>query len=281
MFINVPEFNTSFVVPYKSGNLLIYSTLVEILKTNNIEYTLDGETDNMLENCFLFVRNPLDRFFSSYKWIIKLRAIYADETNDISDLVYQSYKNAIELFDLFEINTLNDYIKKYNSFLNSCQDTHYLPQTSFFITKTSDNGVRANLNFNFRKEYDNRFKNNNYRFIRIEEITETININNNFLNSTAFNFPFFQNETLEDKKIKKFDFLNKFPEKLNHQFMVYYMYFMLYFDTVHHNKNIDIYSEITFDEYQRAHNMFIKEILFFGYSDEIDTNKKNFKNSVI
>lgn len=278
MFINTPEYETSFFVPFKSGNLVMYSALIEVFKLNNIDYAIIEKTDHEQKNCYLFVRNPLERFFSSYKWYDKIKKEY--EQNLTNNTSIKDHKNIIDLFKNNYVNSLSDYIKMYKRFINNCVDFHYLPQTSFFITQTKDNGVRANLNFNFRKEYDDRFKYNNYKIFRVEEIMETIKINNEFLNASAFNFPYIQNETLSNKEIKKFLFLKDFPDNVHYQFMVFYSYFMSYYDTVHHNKNIDYYDTISVDEYRNAYEVFFKEMLFLGYDEEINIKNKKFKDFV-
>ena len=51
--MNVPEYNTSFIIPHKSGNTIIYSTLSDILQLNSIEFNFVNE--ELEKNCFLFI----------------------------------------------------------------------------------------------------------------------------------------------------------------------------------------------------------------------------------
>lgn len=275
LFLNSWDHEISFIIPYKSGHSLIFSTLIEVLKLNKITYSLEVDTRRLQKNCFLFVRNPIDRFFSGYHWVNKLKLAY-EQGESLDKEKEKHFKESYELFKNLEIYSLNDYIVKYKSFINCVDDMHYLPQTSFFLTKTTDNGVRANLNFNFRKEYDRYFDDINYRIFRIEEINETIEVNNKFLESTDFNFA--NSDTLGSKGLKKFPFLKSFSEEINQQFMVYYTYFMGYYNLSHHLNKKNLYGEVSVVEFLNLLEMFRKEILFFGYNDEIDSYKKNLEN---
>lgn len=279
MHINVPEFETSFVIPFKSGNRVIYSTLIEVFKLNNIEYHLVSDQDNLENTCNLFVRHPLDRFFSTYSWYLKLLRV--DNSIGSHLLDREDLNKVIEYFKISKIDTLSDYISKYKTFLNICEDFHYLPQSSFFLSRKKDVGVRANINFNFRKEYDLKYEKVKHVFFRIEEINEIIKINYGLLETYSFAFPFKDDQTLENQKIKLFPFLNKFPEKLNHQFMAYYIFYMDFYNKNHHEKNYDIFTQITEDELNTAFDMFKKEMYFFGYDDGSFEKPNNLKKLLL
>jgi hypothetical protein len=280
MHINLPEFDLSYVAPLKSGNRLIYSSLIELFKLNKIKFELVDISKGYLKNCYMFVRNPLNRFFSSYSWFLAMEHRYNEETTWSQD-ERKIFESTQKTFREFEINSLSDYIRNYKKFINVCEDFHSLPQTSFLIMKPNDAGFRSNTNFNFRKEYEKSF-NGIHFFYRVEEIDEAVEVNRNFLVSINFNKQFNIENTLENQKIKEFDFLAHLPKCLHYQFMVIYTYFKNYYDKAHHLNQIPKLMEtITKDEYFMALDMFRKEMLFFGYDDEINLKKINFKKNIL
>ena len=210
MHLNVPKYETTFLIPFKSGNRLLYSTLIELLELNKINYKLSYDTNEFEKDCQLFVRNPIERFFSSYNWFLRM-----DDAHDLSGKrewtvnEKKNFEKIAEVFHECEINSPSTFISNYIQFINSTDDFHYLPQTSFFITKSDDKGVRANVNFNFRKEYD-KFFTGNYRINRIEEIDELIDVNNQILRLSKFNVDF-KNKPLPNQELKEFSFLRNFP----------------------------------------------------------------------
>lgn len=277
MFINVNNYNISFIVPKKSGNKLIYSSLMHLFKIYGIDYTISSDTGTYEKNCYLFVRNPVDRFFSSYDWFLRL----CNSTTTLTPHDESIKTNTIEIFNHFEIKTLLDYINNYVKFINTCQDFHYLPQSSFFITKTVDNGVRTNLNLNYRKSYDNAFP-DNYKIFRIEEIDEQIEKNIENLKLLKYGDNFLLNKTISDYGIKKFSFLNFLPENMSAKFMIIYRFFQSYYAVSHHSEDKNYYfNQISINDYISVCDMFKKESIFLGYDDNIDTVRKYFKKNLM
>ncbi len=282
MHINVPEFETSFLAPHKSGSKIVYASLIETLESHTIDYKIIGSNYDTHKNCILFVRNPVNRFFSSYDWYIKMTKQIIDSNQKLSNTEKNVIMESIKPFNDLEITSLSSFIEKYIGFINNSSDTHYLPQSSFFLTKSGDMGTRANLNFNLRKEYDNRFENNNYKFFRIEEIDQIIKINNSFLKDNEFHFGLTKKENLNKFKLKPFTFFNNFPKTFNHMFMVFYTYFKDFYKESHHSQNPNYYyDEITLVEYQTVLRMFKKELDFYGYDEELNYDKNKFKTNFI
>jgi hypothetical protein len=275
--MNVPEYNTSFIAPHKSGNTILYSTLVDIFKLNSIEYNFLN--DKLEKDCFLFVRNPVDRFFSSYNWYVKLKGLgdlnmLTNLSNDDLELT----KASLEVFENLEIDSLSKFIEKYELFINNSIDTHFLPQTSFFFKTLSNNEMIGNLNFNFRIEYDRRFENHNYKFFRMEDINDIINFNKNLsIYSDLKKFG-----VLGQTDYKSFYFLKDFPKTVSNLFMVFHTYFKDSLSEYHHSKNPNYYyEEITLNEYLAVCEIFKKECLFFGYDDIPNLVNKKFKKIII
>jgi len=284
MHINIPEYKLSLIVPHKSGNTIIYSTLVDILETNSIEFNNTSNNDELEENCFLFVRNPIDRFFSSYDWYAKVkRLLDAERLETLTTNQLAIMNESLKVFDDLEIDSLPKFIEKYKIFVNNSNDTHFLPQSSFFLKRDGDKGMRSNLNLNVRKEYDARFENRNYKFFRIEDIGDTIKLNRSLLMERGIkNFGLHKKDNVNKIELKKFPFLKDFPKNANHLFMVFYTYYNDFLSENHNSKNPNYYhDEITIGEYVKVYEMFKKECIFFGYDDEPNLNNIEFKKNTI
>jgi len=284
MHINIPEYKLSIIVPHKSGNTILYSTIVEILELNSIEFNNTTNSDDLEENCFLFVRNPIDRFFSSYNWYVKTKKLFDnDRLESLTTNQLTIMGESLKVFDDLEIDSLSKFIEKYIIFINNSTDTHFLPQSSFFLKRNADNGMRANLNFNIREEYDNRFENRNYKFFRVEGVSDIIKINQSLLMERGIkNFGLYKKNNVSKTNLKTFPFLKDFPKNTNHLFMIFHTYFNDFLSEYHHSKNPNYYyDEITVDDYKKVYNMFKKECIFFGYDDEPNLANKKFKKNMI
>ena len=284
MHINIPEYKLSLIVPHKSGNTILYSTLVDILETNSIEFINTSNNDELEENCFLFIRNPIDRFFSSYNWYTRLKTLLdSDRLKTLTTDQLSIMNESLKIFDDLEIDSLPKFIEKYKIFINNSNDTHFLPQSSFFLKRNADNGMRSNLNVNIRKEYDARFENRNYKFFRVEDIGDTIKLNKSLLMEGGIkNFGLNKKDNVNKIELKKFPFLKDFPKNANHLFMVFYTYFNDFLSENHHSKTPNYYhNDITINEYIKVCEMFKKECIFFGYDDEPNLNNIEFKKIMI
>lgn len=284
MHINIPEYKLSLIVPHKSGNTILYSTLVDILETNSIEFINTSNNDELEENCFLFIRNPIDRFFSSYNWYTRLKTLLdSDRLKTLTTDQLSIMNESLKIFDDLEIDSLPKFIEKYKIFINNSNDTHFLPQSSFFLKRNADKGMRSNLNVNIRKEYDARFENRNYKFFRVEDIGDTIKLNKSLLMEGGIkNFGLNKKDNVNKIELKKFPFLKDFPKNANHLFMVFYTYFNDFLSENHHSKTPNYYhNDITINEYIKVCEMFKKECIFFGYDDEPNLNNIEFKKIMI
>lgn len=284
MHINIPEYKLSLIVPHKSGNTILYSTLVDILEANSIEFINTSNNDELEENCFLFIRNPIDRFFSSYNWYTRLKTLLdSDRLKTLTTDQLSIMNESLKIFDDLEIDSLPKFIEKYKIFINNSNDTHFLPQSSFFLKRNADKGMRSNLNVNIRKEYDARFENRNYKFFRVEDIGDTIKLNKSLLMEGGIkNFGLNKKDNVNKIELKKFPFLKDFPKNANHLFMVFYTYFNDFLSENHHSKTPNYYhNDITINEYIKVCEMFKKECIFFGYDDEPNLNNIEFKKIMI
>jgi hypothetical protein len=280
--INIPTYKLSIIIPHKSGNTIIYSTLADILQLYLIEFNLTPNRDEMEENCILFVRNPVDRFFSSYNWYVKIKKQFDEGLlNMMPNNQLSLIKESLKVFESLEIDSLSKFIEKYKNFINNSNDTHYLPQSSSFLRRDTDKGVMSNLSLNLRNEYDTRFEKHNYKFFRVEDINEIIKLNKSLLIKNGLtSLSLSKNDVVNNIELKTFPFLKDFPKRASYLFMVFNTYFNDFLSENHHSKTPNYYyDEITVDEYLTVYEMFRKECIFFGYNDEPNLKNLEFKKS--
>lgn len=265
--INLTKEKITIIVPYKSGHTLLYSTFIHLFKHYNIDFTIGATTDNFLENVYVFVRNPLDRFFSSYNWFEEMYLRGDGDDNTIPRI--KKYKESCNITDL------KSYIRNYNEFIKICDDYHFLPQTSQILYSSSKNITItkkqpiSDIEFEYNKKLGP-----NYKIFRVEEINDTIKINKDILNINGVGFFNKINNTLFNSDIKIFDFLNPFDDNLNSMFMIFYVYFKNLFDESGHHKKQTYLDKISEEDFCLSYLLIKREFDFFGYKpNEIDVKK--------
>jgi hypothetical protein len=258
--INLTKQNTSLVIPFKSGHSVLYATFLNLFKVMNIDYEIVNDPSNKMENVFIFTRNPIERFFSGYFWLIS------------SDKEYES------LNEKYNIPNLQSYISNYLRFINNEVNLHYLPQSAQILTKDLGSPLDVNLFMNHRKKYDDCFR-GNYKIFRIEDITSVVNSNyDNMIAKKVGIYP--KVKLIEDVEFKKFPFLEMFSVDVNLLFMSFYEMFMKYNELSYHHKNTNYYSQVSLQEYNQVFNYFQYELNWFGYEKDDDVVKKLAKSIV-
>ena len=135
--INVEYYDTTFILPLRSGSSLLQKTLEKLFRS--FEIKVESNSNIIKQNKkIIFVRRPSDRFFSTYFY-------YNKNFNEISNFI-DSYDQTIKLTD----------------------DKHILPQSSDIL---EDLDV-LQKNYNFEKKYFDKF--NNFEIIKIESIEDSI-----------------------------------------------------------------------------------------------------------
>ena len=174
---------------------------------------------------FLFVRNPIDRFFSTY---------YFFESNSLIKL--------------------DNYIKDYNTTLELKKDDHYYPQYKCLTSRKSKK--YSNIEDYFNKEFGK------YKIIKIEDIdrdVELFKISLDFAIHKTGSSKFYDQEIAfnflnNENKIVSLDFI-----------LLYSYFKDYYGKTVQHHKNKDFLKEITRDHYEQVYSLLKDEMLFYGY----------------
>ena len=258
--INLTKENTSLVIPFKSGHSVLYATFLNLFKVMNIDYEVINDPSNKMKNVFIFTRNPIDRFFSGYFWLIS------------SDKEYDS------LNEKYNISNLQSYISNYLRFINNENDLHYLPQSSQILAKNVKAPFEVNLFMNYRKKYDECFQ-GNYKIFRIEDITSVVNSNyDNMVSKKVGVYP--KVKLIEDVEFKKFPFLEMFSVDINLLFMSFYEMFMKYNELTFHHKKTNYYNKVSLQEYNQVFNYFQHELNWFGYEKDDEIVKKLANNIV-
>ena len=149
----IPEYKTGFIAINKSGSLQIINTFKLFLDLKGIKYTM-SEPIPSDANVFILVRNPIDRFITSYNWFM------VNEN-------YNSIRTKYNITDIYM------FLKHYKNILIDINyDTHIAPQ-SFSLIDALDTNNKYIL-----KQIKDRYK--NYQFIHIEDVG---NIHTTFLSS--------------------------------------------------------------------------------------------------
>jgi len=258
--IFLPDQSIGFIFTHKSGSRLLLNTLksfCELMKYKYFFMNYENAEDYLVMNrkakFYIFTRNPIDRFLSGYNWVNKV--LINEKKEEFNE--YHNSKN---------LTFINSYIKNYTDFCDKFPDPHYNPQTYGILNKQYS-GDFFNGNFNFRKEFDKKFY--SYKIINIEDIEERIKKDmklTSLLMDEKTEIYRNQYQTIDIFE----DFYDLGPlERCHFNFSYFYIKNML--DIQHH---LNIKEKISNQNIDKIKNLFLNEILFFGYelkSPQIDT----------
>ena len=241
-------------MPFKNGHTLLKITFIHLFKHFNIDVEFESEQIKFLNNSHIFVRNPIDRFFSSYYWL--------EHTSKLPTDIYN--QSVVDIIKRANIYNLSDYIKNYDIFIDICNDYHFIPQSSQIL----QNKIITNQ-ADIKLLYENKF-----------EDIDTI-IEKNTKNLLSKNIVFDLNLVTNTFNINKFDFLNDFPNEVSFLFMTFYFYFknLIEYPLYHkHHKHINYIEKITSQEYSMVCKITKNECDFFGYNEKVIDGKLFKKN---
>jgi hypothetical protein len=267
--LNIKEKDLSIIIPYKNGHTILYMTFIHLFKHLNIDISLEKKPNNFLNNVHIFVRNPVDRFFSSYFWLINMTKNGEDKyKQDILNLIKNTNSHNID-----------NYINRYDIFLKECDDFHYIPQSSQILY--SKNKIYKNEIIDIKTDlkllYDKKFG-SEYKILKIEDI-DTI-IKNNMSSLINKNFGFDNKLDAEAFNESKFDFLKDYPSEVSFLFSTFYLYFKNIYKITNHHKNIDYTKEVKFTEYKTVCSLTENESIFFDYPTKM-FDRNIFKKSLV
>jgi hypothetical protein len=270
--LNIKERDLSIIIPFKNGHTLLYTTFVHLFNHLNIEFELEGDVNKILGNSYIFVRNPIDRFFSSYFYM-----------EYISQFGVGTHPDSVRcLVESTNIHNVNTFIRNYNMFISVCDDTHFIPQSSQILYNNEKSFIRneiINGEIDIKLLYKNKFG-KNYKIFKIEDIDEVIKENTLNLMSKNIGFTDRFNSMAFNTFKFEFEFLNDFSRDTNFLFTTFYFYFKSLYQTSGHHKNVNYIEKITLREYLEVCNITKKEYSFFQYDEKV-INKKLFKKRLI
>jgi len=268
--LNIKEKDLSIIIPFKNGHTLLYTTFVHLFKHLNIELKTEGDVNKILGNSYIFVRNPIDRFFSSY--------FYMEYISEFGTSLHSKrVKGLVETSNIRDVNT---YIKDYNMFVSKCNDTHFLPQSSQILFNSQKSFIKneiINGEIDINLLYENKFG-KNYKIFKIEDIDKIIK--KNTLNLISKDIGFSDRLNSLGFNVSKFDFLSDFSGETNFLFSTFYFYFKNLYQMSTHHKNVSYVDKITLEEYEKVCKITNNEYKFFKYDEKI-IDKKLFKRSII
>jgi hypothetical protein len=246
----IEELNKAVVTTNKSGSLLILNSFFEFCKIKKLKYV-------MLDDCYdsikdtaefnIFVRNPIDRFITTFYWFLKNHT----EATDI-------FGNK-PIDKLFTINNFVYFFENYFDIIRQTNyDFHIAPQ-KFHLLETSNDNIFVNQKITdslIKKKYPN------YNIVQIEEFEKKVsniilNDHQTFLwdiKDININYSFEINTNIsiiKDLKINDIKLL--------------YSCFLLsekYLNMKHHNKPS---LKLTRNIEKSLHKLFADEIKIYGY----------------
>lgn len=232
---------SDYIFFLKSGHTLLKTVFRNVFFRNSIDFdsyqNIQPDNEEFKEKQkFLFVRNPIDRFFSTYYFF--------------------EYDSSINL---------NSYIKDYDTNLEQTQNAHFKPQ--YKCLTTGKGTAYSSIEICFNEEFGK------YKIIKIEDIDKNIELFKTSLDfaihktgSSKFYdqevaFDFLNNED----KVVSFDFI-----------LLYSYFKDYYEKTVRHHRNIDFLKKITRNQYEQVYSLLKDEMLFYGYEKhDLSKCKKN------
>lgn len=268
-FLNIKEKDLSIIIPLKNGHTLLYTTFIHLFKHLNIEVKFENEPNKVLSNSYIFVRNPIDRFFSSYFWL--------EYMSKIGDEGYRD--GIINCMELTRVSNIDSYIRNYSNFINKCNDFHYIPQSSqiLYNDKKILKEEIIDTQFDLKSLYEYKFG-LNYNIFKIEEINKNIKKNTSSLIDKNIGFDDKSNSI--GFNMDKFSFLEDFSSEVSFLFTTFYSYFKNIYESTTHHKNIDYVNKITLYEYDMVCKITKNEYDFFEYDKKV-IDCKLFKKNMI
>ena len=119
--LNIKDKDLSIIIPYKNGHTLLYTTFIHLFKHLNIEFEMEGDVSKFLGNSYIFVRNPIDRFFSSY--------FFMEFVSKLGTGIFS--KRVKHLVNSSKIYNINGFIKDYDNLIMNQDFIYKLTEDKF------------------------------------------------------------------------------------------------------------------------------------------------------
>lgn len=255
----IPDYKCAIITANKSGSRGILNTLIMFFDYVGIKYEyLVGSGYTAIPNVkyYLLVRNPIERFFTTYSWLIRDNLQISREDDDI--IVKDVLKK-------YNITTIEDYANNYKKLYQDLQfDTHFFEQFYSFIPPSNhkNNGIDITYDELYQK-FNSVF--DDYEFIHVETISTICNDYQN-------NFNLVDNGTTNESNEFMIDVFSEFcnlPIEQKKLSNIFYNYIIQILDSRHHNKiKTKEIRQNYIDTLLRNHiQMFKSELMLYGYVD--------------
>jgi hypothetical protein len=229
----LPDYNIALQVTNKTGSLQMINTFILFFNYHNIKYQELDISFNIFDEktqFYIFTRNPIDRFITTYNWFMT--------SINGPDVVLNLKKK-------YNIPDIESYINNYDKIMYEIDDTHYQPQI-FEILAFEPN----NFNFDSKSIKDSLFKryNTNYTFLNMEMISTFLEkFSNTYQHSNGNELDKLLPET-EYKSTLILDLIPEFASmdiELKKHFNFLYIAIKSILDKNHHNSTIRIELDTT------------------------------------
>lgn len=157
------DLNKAFVTTNKSGSLLILNSFFEFCKIKKLKCVMLADCYDSIKDTAefnIFVRNPIDRFITTFYWFLK------------------NHNEAIDIFgnkpieELFTINNFVYFVENYKSIIEKTNYNFHITSQKFHILETN------NVNISLNQEISDSLikeKYPNYNILKIEEFESELN----------------------------------------------------------------------------------------------------------
>lgn len=246
----IEQLNTCFIVFNKSGSLLSLNTLYKFCRFKNFNFdSLESSNLSELKNentkFIFFIRNPYERFLTSFwRWFLE-KNFYANIPNDEYLVSVQELIN----------NELEYFIDNYYAIIKDKNDYHIAPQKYQLLNASCKNEISISTK-NIESLYGK-----NYTFLKIEEFHKCLK----YISESRSPY-----EYINNPKYTIIPNIEYFVDwELNDLFLLSDLYFGTrnQLEKQHHhiNKNV-IVNDIQF---QKINEIIDDEMVFYGYKKNL------------
>lgn len=257
--IYISDYKCAIITANKSGSRGILNSLIMFFDYVGIKYEyLVGSGYTAIPNVkyYLLVRNPIERFFTTYSWLMRDNLQISREDDD--DIIKDVLKK-------YNITTIEDYANNYKKLHQDLQfDTHFFEQFYSFIPPPNHKNNGIDITYNeLHQKFNSVF--DDYEFIHVETISTICNDYQN-------NFNLVDNATINESNEFMIDVFSEFcnlPIEQKKLSNIFYNYIIQILDSRHHNKiKTKEIRQTYIDTLLKNHiQMFKSELMLYGYVD--------------